>query len=260
MQQNPFKQFGFSGQGNPLLASMESLRKAWEGMPNNPLSPLTPLQLQSPEELDKRIKELQAVENWLNLNLSMLRNTIQALEIQKSTLATFQAFSQMPWPGTGTPSEPSASNEAQTETQQAQDTPQGEGTQSEDDAQSEQAKSPDFAVPDENLMEMGKAWWGLMQQQFQTLVQQTQSGTQAAQEVAQKMGQQAQQASADSTFGRKGNPSGESSNQKQSKTQKSSSVKQSAAAKKTAAKGSVAKKTAAGKRSSGKKRGAKKST
>src|SRR5690625_2801560 len=98
MPQNPFQHFNIGTDNNPLLSSMESLRQAWASMPNNPLASMTPLQMQSTEELEKRITELQAVENWLSLNLSMLRNTIQALEIQRSTLSAFQAFSQMQWP------------------------------------------------------------------------------------------------------------------------------------------------------------------
>lgn len=38
-------------------------------------------------ELDKRIADLKSVENWLNLNLNVLRMTIQGLEMQKATLS-----------------------------------------------------------------------------------------------------------------------------------------------------------------------------
>ena len=38
-------------------------------------------------ELDKRITDLKSVENWLNMNLGVLRMTIQGLEMQKATLA-----------------------------------------------------------------------------------------------------------------------------------------------------------------------------
>jgi hypothetical protein len=42
----------------------------------------------SVEELDKKINDLKAVESWLNLNMSMLRGSIQALEVQRGTIAT----------------------------------------------------------------------------------------------------------------------------------------------------------------------------
>jgi predicted lipid-binding transport protein (Tim44 family) len=45
------------------------------------------------EELDKRIQDLKSVENWLNLNMSVLRSTIQGLEVQRATLAALQSFS-----------------------------------------------------------------------------------------------------------------------------------------------------------------------
>jgi hypothetical protein len=46
----------------------------------------------STEDLDKRIADLKAVESWLNLNLSMLRGTIQTMEVQRSTLATLKTM------------------------------------------------------------------------------------------------------------------------------------------------------------------------
>ncbi len=44
------------------------------------------------EELDKRITEMRAVEQWLKLNLNLLQSAIQALEVQRATLATLKAF------------------------------------------------------------------------------------------------------------------------------------------------------------------------
>jgi hypothetical protein len=43
-------------------------------------------------ELDKRIADLRAVEQWLNLNVGMLRTTIQSLEVQRNTIATLRSF------------------------------------------------------------------------------------------------------------------------------------------------------------------------
>jgi hypothetical protein len=45
----------------------------------------------SVEELDKKINDLKAVEAWLNLNMSMLRGSIQALEVQRGTIATLKS-------------------------------------------------------------------------------------------------------------------------------------------------------------------------
>lgn len=47
----------------------------------------------STDELDKRITDLKAVESWLNLNLSMLRTSIQAMEVQRGTIAALKSMS-----------------------------------------------------------------------------------------------------------------------------------------------------------------------
>ncbi|MYN12766.1 transcriptional regulator, partial [Pusillimonas sp. TS35] len=95
--QNPFVLPGL-GQGgdtasNPLLASMEMMRQAWQAMAGlgSRLEPGLGVPM-SVEDLDQRISDLRAVENWLRLNLSMLSNTIQGLEVQRATLATFKSF------------------------------------------------------------------------------------------------------------------------------------------------------------------------
>ena len=43
-----------------------------------------------PDEIERRIAELKSVENWLNMNLNVLRLTIQGLEMQKAGLAAMQ--------------------------------------------------------------------------------------------------------------------------------------------------------------------------
>lgn len=47
------------------------------------------------EELDKRIKDMKAVEGWLRMNLSMLQMTIQGLEMQRTTVSTVQTMGKM---------------------------------------------------------------------------------------------------------------------------------------------------------------------
>jgi hypothetical protein len=43
------------------------------------------------DEIDKRISDLRSVENWLNLNLNVLKMTIQGLEMQRTTLSAMQS-------------------------------------------------------------------------------------------------------------------------------------------------------------------------
>jgi hypothetical protein len=47
------------------------------------------------EELDKRIKDMKAVEGWLRMNLSMLQMTIQGLEMQRTTVGAVEAMGKM---------------------------------------------------------------------------------------------------------------------------------------------------------------------
>ena len=42
--------------------------------------------------LEKRIKDLKSVENWLNLNLNLLKSTIQGLEVQHATMMALKSF------------------------------------------------------------------------------------------------------------------------------------------------------------------------
>ena len=67
----------------------EFLKKLWTPM-GLPLAGLTgPTTAAS--EVEQRIAELKSVENWLNMNLSVLRMTIQGLEMQKAALAAMQS-------------------------------------------------------------------------------------------------------------------------------------------------------------------------
>jgi hypothetical protein len=45
-------------------------------------------------EVDKRITDMRAVENWLNMNLSMLRMASQSLEMQKAALTAMKDAEQ----------------------------------------------------------------------------------------------------------------------------------------------------------------------
>jgi hypothetical protein len=62
-------------------------------------------------ELDKQIRDLRSVENWLRMNLSMLQMTIQNLEVQKSALGTFRSMSaHFTTQPTETPAQPATRN------------------------------------------------------------------------------------------------------------------------------------------------------
>lgn len=62
----------------------EFFQKMW-----NPMSFPIPGMFQptmSVEEVEKKIAELQSVENWLKMNLTFVQMTVKTLEMQKSAL------------------------------------------------------------------------------------------------------------------------------------------------------------------------------
>ncbi|HQR71793.1 MAG TPA: hypothetical protein PLE54_14380 [Burkholderiaceae bacterium] len=108
---------------SPLGAMGETfdlIQKMWGGMgmptPGNFASMGMPQQMPSMlaptvdiNELDKRIADLRAVAQWLELNASMLRTTIQTLEVQRATIATLKGISGAmlaPIMGTAEPARP----------------------------------------------------------------------------------------------------------------------------------------------------------
>ena len=94
---------------NTVGDSFELMKKMWgiaglPGMPNPgqmaSMAMRLPQQLPSMvaptfdiNELDRRIADLRAVEQWLELNAGMLRTAIQTLEVQRATIATLKGIS-----------------------------------------------------------------------------------------------------------------------------------------------------------------------
>jgi hypothetical protein len=62
----------------------ESLQKMWNPMSFPIPGMFTPAM--TVEEVEKKITELQSVENWLKMNLGFLQMSIKTLEMQKSAL------------------------------------------------------------------------------------------------------------------------------------------------------------------------------
>jgi hypothetical protein len=79
---------GKPSQASGLGDALDAFRQAWSSFALPP--GMTPTI--DPTEIERRIAELKTVEQWLVLNLGMLRNSIQALEIQLTTLAAMRAF------------------------------------------------------------------------------------------------------------------------------------------------------------------------
>ena len=163
MRLNPFAaamQGGGQGVG-PSLSMMSDM-----------LAPLTNI-----EELDKRVTDMRAVEQWLKLNLNMLQSAIQALEVQRATLATLRSFGALAqtsmesahsaaaesakaasaagWPMSG-----AAKPEAPKEEASAQPSPAEAPAEGDEAAARPSAPPPGFDP---------SGWWNVLQSQFNQL-------------------------------------------------------------------------------------------
>lgn len=72
-----------------MTDTLDFVKNLWGGMkiPGMAMPSL------SVDDVNKQITDLKAVESWLNVNMSMLRSTIQALEVQSATLAALHTMS-----------------------------------------------------------------------------------------------------------------------------------------------------------------------
>lgn len=123
----------------------------------------------SPEEYEKRIRDLRTVEQWLQFNLNVLRNTIQTMEIQKGTLQALESFRD------------SMMEMGQTASESAFKFPDLSGFASraaKDDAAESEPEHPQANKPAEPsmtdqtdaVMQQAGWWWQTMQDQFSNLV------------------------------------------------------------------------------------------
>lgn len=184
---NPFVLPGFGQDGeaarNPLFAGLEMMRQSWQGMAGGGFeSPALPPM--SIEDLDRRIGELRSVQNWLQLNASILGNTIQGLEIQRATLLTLRAFAEQGVPGAFA----SAANEAGKAAPAAPEAPSGEAgfarTATPGAAEAASDAGADPAAATQAYAQAAGEWWNLLQQQFQTLADATAATLQGTAEPA----------------------------------------------------------------------------
>lgn len=87
--QNPFQNHtagNLGGMNDPLAF----VKKLWGDMQLPGM--VTPTL--SIDELDKQIKDLKTVESWLTVNMNMLKGTIQALEVQRATIAALKSMGE----------------------------------------------------------------------------------------------------------------------------------------------------------------------
>lgn len=120
------------------------------------------------DDLDKKIADLKAVESWLNVNVAMLRGTVQALEVQRGTIATLKSMGAtmaeaMKQPGADPQSVLAAAPFASAFfSQPAAPAPESASAKGAGKAEPQAAASA--FMPDPTL------WWNVLQDQFQQAV------------------------------------------------------------------------------------------
>lgn len=189
------------GFGN-LFDPVEFFRKSWSQL-NLPAAFAPTMDV---DELDRRIKDLKAVEQWLTVNMNMLRGSIQAMEVQRGTIAAINAFGKAissPTPSEAAPTDTASSRagSGRSETAGAEvrmPTPgAGQGLLPEDaaieqartggsagaaeaPAAPQSAQTPSAAPTADMPMLDPTAWWNMLQQQFQQVASSAMSGASLA--------------------------------------------------------------------------------
>jgi hypothetical protein len=160
---------------NPMNDTLDFVKSLWGSMSVPGLTAPT----LSVEELDKKINDLKAVETWLNLNMSMLRGSIQALEVQRGTIATLKSVGASLASAVNTgvndksifESNPYASaffHHAR-EADKAQAAPEAPAPETK--AAPEPEAKPDAPKPSAGAAgSQPNAWWNLLQEQFKQAV------------------------------------------------------------------------------------------
>ncbi len=159
--------------------SLEMIRKFWEaaaspgtgapgpmavsGLPTGMPSIMAPTL--DVGAIDKHIAELRTVEQWLQLNTSILRTTIQTLEIQRNTIATLRSFG-------------GAFSEAMEKTERpappadaARTADRNDGTDRKTTRSKSRGPKPPPLDPAAALKPDPALWWNALQQQFTQLAE-----------------------------------------------------------------------------------------
>jgi hypothetical protein len=152
MKLNPFAAAAAPG-GSPSLSMMSDM-----------LAPLTNV-----EELDKRIKDMRAVEQWLKLNLNMLQSAIQALEVQRATLATLRAFGAFAQSSVEKAQTSSVASTAASPAASGWPAPPPERTKPKAEAEPQPGTEAPGEAGGNDASFDPSGWWNMLQSQFNSL-------------------------------------------------------------------------------------------
>lgn len=180
-----------------VVDTIEFMKQMWSGMG----APSMVAPSLSVEEINKKIGDLKTVASWLELNLNMLKATIQTMEVQSATLSTLQAMSAIMasreaepaeekkdsapsfpfgfpmWPG-GAPADKAGEEDAPEPVQAEAENAAPEQTGEPEPEQEPGQTAPGF----QSAMANPNAWWNVLQQQFNHAVGNAMAGVPVEQE------------------------------------------------------------------------------
>ncbi len=175
--QNPFQKSGpASAEAQDPLAFV---KKLWGDMQLPGM--VTPTL--SLDDLDKQIQDLKTVESWLSLNMNMLKGSIQALEVQRATIAALKTMgesftstaneraapaSNASWPMHDQAKASNSSQASNASSATAFDPLLAENEEVEED---EPASSASATTDTEPPPVNPAAWWTVLQDQFKQALQ-----------------------------------------------------------------------------------------
>ncbi|PRC94022.1 PhaM family polyhydroxyalkanoate granule multifunctional regulatory protein [Solimicrobium silvestre] len=168
--------------------SLSFVKKLWGGMsvPGMTVPGMSmPVPSMSLEDMDKRIQELKTVESWLTVNMTMLHSTIQALEIQRATIATLHSLSS------------TMAQTMQSVNSSGTSNPFAAGLASESGAAAATKSGAQEDADVAPLMSQSATWWNGVQEQFKQALGTALANSAANYEVAKSVTEDATKAATD---------------------------------------------------------------
>ncbi|CAN5211713.1 hypothetical protein BH10PSE17_BH10PSE17_26380 [soil metagenome] len=138
------------------------------------------------EELDRRITDLRSVEGWLQTQATMVRTTIQALEVQRNTVMMVKSFgANLPqgsaFPGAAFFAQPGAVPEPV-----SPEPPEPPAPKTAAPRTPRSKADPLAAAAGDAAINNATAWWGLLQDQFSKMTGVTAPASSAPKAKARK--------------------------------------------------------------------------
>ena len=152
----------------PMTDTLDFVKKLWGGM-SVPGMPAMVAPTLSVEELEQKIADLKAVETWLNVNMTMLRNTIQTMEVQRATIGTLQSMSSAFQTAVNSSTEEKFDTSAFWSALQSEKASPAAPTKT---PPASPAPKATVSAPSELTAQMASpaAWWDILQNQFKQAV------------------------------------------------------------------------------------------